>query len=754
MLIFQRSGSSPEPISLFLNYFLAFLIITAGTVCIGQTVHIDTPFLQETHKGFAIGEYNPDANDVRRIISDQNENIWIATKNGVYKKKNGYDHWELITRDQFQGPAYDLCMDDSGTLWMASWCGLLSLRQDEIRHHPQIEGPVGRIWVQQDTVMAFGPKGFWMIHHSMNHRLDINLATSVRNIASDLNGRGLWVSTDVGLYWVLKEKAIKIDPNLLLSAYTKSTEYDPSGSLWVGGLGGITILKDGIKTGTILPDQGLPHAEVTCIRRNPADQTMWIGTKYGISRFKNHQSGYSVLLGRRWLMGNEVRDITFDSSGDAWIATNQGVSKIERQQITLEEKADYFYDRLIKRHIRAPWIAARNHLKVSGDTTSYRSDDDDNDGEYTSNYLAMESFRYAVTGDTLSKIRAQKAFHFLKLLQEVTGTSGFFARTIIPVEWETMHDPNTIFSEKEKAEILIRDPRRKFVPERWRISVDGKWRWKGDTSSDEICGHMFGYFFYYELVADPREKAIVRNHVANILDHLMENDFNLVDLDGHHTRWGVWSPQKLNGDPNWQPEKALNSLELLSFLKFGYYITGLQKYEDAYLNLIKEHNYLDNAEKIKDPDPAFQTYFDIYLAAYLFPALLKEQNPEFKKIYLRHLDQWFTANKVHKSPMVNFLFNYLKGNDIELKASVDFLQKTPLDLVDWPINNGLREDLPMKRFPILEDWQVPLRPANEIRTIRWDKNPYSAVVGNPHEEFEPVFWLLPYWLARYCGLIK
>ena len=42
--------------------------------------------------------------------------------------------------------------------------------------------------------------------------------------------------------------------------------------------------------------------------------------------------------------------------------------------------------------MREPWIVARFRLNVPGDTTTIEADDDDNDGEYTSMYLALESF--------------------------------------------------------------------------------------------------------------------------------------------------------------------------------------------------------------------------------------------------------------------------------------------------------------------------------------------------------------------------
>ena len=60
----------------------------------------------------------------------------------------------------------------------------------------------------------------------------------------------------------------------------------------------------------------------------------------------------------------------------------------------------------------------------------------------------MESFRYAVTKEEDAHIKARKAFNFLKLLQEVTGTDGFFARTIVPSDWTSVHDGNRTYTEQ------------------------------------------------------------------------------------------------------------------------------------------------------------------------------------------------------------------------------------------------------------------------------------------------------------------
>jgi hypothetical protein len=370
-------------------------------------------------------------------------------------------------------------------------------------------------------------------------------------------------------------------------------------------------------------------------------------------------------------------------------------------------------------------------------------------------YLAMESFRYATTKDPVAKERANKAFDFLHYLREVTEIDGFFARTIIPVSWERSHDMDRIYTPQELAEEIINNPRQKAVEKRWHISANGKWKWKGDTSSDELCGHLFGYYCYYTYAADDKEKERVANHFREIMDHLIRNDYNLIGVDGKHTKWGVWSPKMLNHDPEWAPERALNSLELLSYLKFTYHITKDEKYQKEYLKLINEEGYLENTKMLHNTDPAWETYFDIYMALYVYPPLLQyEDDPKIKKEYQDHIDQWFKKNRETKSPLVNFTYNLLSGGSDELENSIFFLKDAPLDLVDWKFDNGKREDLQVVRYPILEDLQVELRPPSEYRTIRWDRNPYHAISGNPAQERDPVYWLLPYWMGRYLELIK
>jgi hypothetical protein len=161
-------------------------------------------------------------------------------------------------------------------------------------------------------------------------------------------------------------------------------------------------------------------------------------------------------------------------------------------------------------------------------------------------------------------------------------------------------------------------------------------------------------------------------------------------------------------------------------------------------------------KEVTRQNPAWLIYFDVVLQAYLYPILIHcEKDPERLKFYKNHLEEWFSKRKDDHNPLINFIYSYCLDKKAELKNSVDFLVDTPLDLVDWPIDHRKREDIQVVRTPVMEDEQVnALQPASIRMTVRWDKNPWTLAGGDPQVEREPVFWLLPYWMGRYLGMIS
>lgn len=713
----------------------------------------DVPFIQETQDAFKISD-NREDNQVRSIAVDHDSNVWIATASGVFKKKSGTRDWEPVISGDDRGPAYSVVVNSNGDVLLGTWNGIYRFSNNRLSKEEGVKPPISVICKYGDGDYALGPNGIWHSDNGKWTEQNYKIARSVRDAMTDDKGN-LWVATDAGLYKCVKGE-VKLFQNTsdLISCYARALAIDPSGKIWTGVMGGVSVRDDNRLLRNITPGEGLPNIFVSCIAQGP-DGVMWVGTEVGVVRFAPDGT-HSLRFSKRWLTSDKVTNVAFDQEGNAWIATDNGVSEIKRKMMTLQDKEKNFYSQLMKKHIRAPWICGSLRLDVPGDTSTWRNSDDDNDGEYTGGYLAMESFRYAVTRSEDARQKARKAFQFLKKLQTITGTDGFFARSIVPADWTRVNDVNRKYTVQQIADEMVRDPRYKPVEQRWRPSADGKWLWKGDTSSDEMDGHMMGYFYYYELAATDSEKVEIRDHVKLIMDYVMKHNFNLVDIDGTHTHWAVWSPDQLNRDPDWASERSINSMELLAYLKLTFHLTGDEKYEKAYRMLIEKEGYLDNMSRLNSKNPAWQIYFDRTMEGYLFPILLKyETDPKLNKFYRKILDEWMVSQTSGENLINNLAYTFAKGEKVNVNQTIEFLRDAPLDLVDWPIDHTLREDVKLVRNPILEDIQVSVLPPASIRaTVRWDKNPWAATQENPSQVREPVFWLWPYWEARYLGIIK
>lgn len=48
---------------------------------------------------------------------------------------------------------------------------------------------------------------------------------------------------------------------------------------------------------------------------------------------------------------------------------------------------------------------------------------------------------------------------------------------------------------------------------------------------------------------------------------------------------------------------------------------------------------------------------------------------------------------------------------------------------------------------------VDVLPANERTQLRWNANPYQLDNSGSSSEMDPGAWLMPYWLARWTGML-
>lgn len=724
-----------------------FTVITPGLL---QAAEPDVPFLQEIHVGYPF-----DQTGTVQITSVAvfDGGVAVGTDAGLFILDAESGNYRRTAGD---AAVFDLDRASDGSLLISDINGLASLRDG--RRTALISGEPVAVTAQREIdgtlhTVALGPGGLWRSTGDGFEQSELPSSQALREAVIDDQGR-VWIATGMGLTQTSPSETRRyLHADEIHSSAVRGVAVADDGRVWAGSFGGISIYADTKPAQHLTPKDGLPTVYVQCLAAGP-DGRMWVGTRHGVARFDGES--WSCRYSRRWLLDDDVRDIAFDTDGTAWIATHAGVSAIRQRQMTLQEKAEYFHEISEARHVRPPGIEEKIVLQTAGDLSTWRPEDTDNDGGYTAMYVVMEAHRFAVTGDPEAKQRARRGFEALRFLEEVTGVPGFFARSVIPPDWDHMRDPNRTYSEKQKLISSVREPRYKPVEVRWRLTEDGKWRWKGDTSSDEVTSHFFAFHYYYDLVADDEEKRRVATLAKRIMDHIIEGGYVFRDVDGEHTRWGVWAPERLNHDPEWQAERGINSVEILSFLKATWHMTGEDRYQQEYLRLLNEQGFDDNVRRAKTFAVAWRTFIDDELLCQAWPALFKyETDPRLRALYRESLDHQFQGARDSRSPYYNYTCAMLLGDERRHDDSIAFLRDCPLDLINWTVDHRWREDIHRARYPVMEQESTSrLLPVSERSVVRWDKNQWMMVGGDGgRTEWSPTFWLLPYWMGRYYGFI-
>jgi hypothetical protein len=493
----------------------------------------------------------------------------------------------------------------------------------------------------------------------------------------------------------------------------------------------------------------LPAGTVKICARESNLSTYWIGANQGAIRhiislrfglrdkapWETNDWAFEYFAGKRWLPDDRVTGIGFEtnSSGNdiTWIETPKGFSRVEYKEMTLAEKSKAFVERVRARHVRHG-LTADSMLQTPGDLSTNRAVSSDNDGLWTQMYVAAEAFRHKVTGEADARTNARQGFEAMLRLEEITGIPGFHARSFIKVG----------------DDIQPQDGE-------WHDTADRKWRWKGDTSSDEIVGHYFGYAVYYDLVADEAEKQKIRGVVTRMTDHILNNNYQLIDVDGKRTRWGWWGPEEIWADPD---ETGLRALHILSHLRVALHITGSPRYEQAYNELISKHRYhlLTRNQKVNYPGRVNHSDDELAFLSY-YPLFNYETDPKLREVYVQSLERSWQVERPERNPLWNFIYAVGSGGkEFDRSEALLTLKQIPMDQISWTVANSHRLDVPIDNLSDRFDRKQALTvlPYDELPMSKWNGNPYRLDGGNGgRSEGDGVYFLLPYWMGHYHKLI-
>lgn len=495
---------------------------------------------------------------------------------------------------------------------------------------------------------------------------------------------------------------------------------------------GLAILR-GMAMNTLDSDQGFPLEDTTCLASGFAGD-LWIGTSTGVIRMVDGQ--YHYFGADHWLPADGVHQIAV-SDKRVFVATSGGIGIIEYRPYTLQKKAAYF-QRLTEKwgHHRMGFV---HKLYWSDQHQQWLREISDNDGGHTAHYLAAMSYKFAVTGAEEDRARAVDAFQAMVWLESITPKPGFVARAI----WSKQGDLGRR-SERGSG----------GLPAKWYDTDDGLWQWKGDTSSDEISGHMYAVSLFHDLVADDQQKQRAAQHVGAIASHIIDNGWVLRDMDGKPTRWGRWDPEYLQR-PYGQISQGLNGLEAQSYMWIAWALTGKPEYKRGLDQLIqwRYHTFTVRQKHAFPPDNIVPWDDELAYRA-LYPALRYTDDEHLRSIYLRSLERSHEMLRFQKLPHFNFVYGALTGNDCQIKESVEHLREWSLDTISHNYRNSHRRDL--KTEPGYRVYTLGTRAISPRESdAKWGSR--SAIVydgGQSSKGVTPaVGWLEDYWMGRYYGFI-
>ena len=477
----------------------------------------------------------------------------------------------------------------------------------------------------------------------------------------------------------------------------------------------------------------LPVADPTVVVGESA-AAVWVGTRRGAIRLGRNDRTRQYFAGLRWLPDDHVTGIGIDG-GSIWIETPRGFSRLQFTPTTLEDKSRTFVERIQARHNR--WgLTADSRLRVAGDVSSNQPISTDNDGLWTAMYVAAEAFRFKVTGAESARSNARAGMQAIMRLESITGIPGFPARSFIK---------NGVDEQPGDGE--------------WHDAADG-WRWKGDTSSDEIVGHYFVYPIYFDLVADAEEKRALSATLGRMTNHILDHGYQLIDVDGQRTRWGWWAPELIWDDPD---ETGLRALHILSHLRVAMHMAenaaALAKCQVAYDTLITTHRYhlLTRNQKVMVPGSINHSDDELAFLSY-YPLLLYEKDPALVAVYRQSLERSWRIERPERNPLWNLIYAAGTGaREFDRAETLRTLYEIPMDTIQWTVTNSHRLDVPVDSAPDRQGRRQALvvLPYDELPMSKWNGNPFNLDGGNGgRTEDDGAYFLLPYWMGRYHGLIE
>ncbi len=704
-----------------------------------QPVYEDLAYWQDkSDYVFADKEMNP---DMKKVFVDRNYVTQIlSTDNGVLRPSETSIVLQRLYRPLRDWNVIDMILYKNEYVYLTdkavisdAWAGKLYVKYDLPDAKVFDGGANFDFLVGSDDKVIYVDKTGKLWDHKLFSGIDLI------DIRYDKDYNGFWILTD-GRLCFFDVKSNKIEKRYEGRGFRAFTLLKNHSELVIATDHGYEVFDKGLNK-VIKSNEKLPCVKLISVAE--IDGRLWFGSENGAFMLKD-DGKFNYYASRRWIPDNEVRFIAKGLDNSILILTSKGLATIQFNLMTLYDKAMVFERQVRQRHTRDGFNCDTYAMSIPGDLSSGTMVDSDNDGLWTSMYLASQLFRYAVTKSPEAYENSIQGFEAMERLHNINPVEGFPSRSY------------------ERTGYILHGR------ENWHKTEDGLWEWKGTTSSDEAIGHYLAFALTAEIIEDEdiKQRAI---HLIDIMtNHILEHDLYFYDVNGKPTQWGRWNPDYVNHFPKSVGDRKLNSSNIIAFLQTAYHFTGKEKYRKKAMELMDKYGYLENLmrpmEEIgktdghplaaelsdawnhSDDEMYFLSYW--YLYPYAF-------NNDLKQKYKEAIRDHWQAERPEKDALWNFCYAMTGADKFDLDESVWWLREFPLDLIDWSVNNSHRKDIELLPPNFRNQTTKEVLPPDERPMYKHNTNMFEIDRnGGGRSEYSGDLYLLPYWMGRYLGVIS
>ena len=696
----------------------------------------DVPFRQAISVKYSLSEDLKTAK-LKKVVVDYNDIVYVLTDKGLYRDYNENE----LSKDLFyrllatKKPVDITVQESTGYLYYLYADEFLTNAHAGTIYKHFSKNQFNKILVNaDDQVLLLGNKKATLFQRTK--KLSDHTLPQGKIVDTYVFNKQFYYLTSDGIYRLDNGKWKEIHKGKDLTAITFTDQ-----NIIVGTKDGYYTIA--INNGKVVTKKNnkLPVPTITVVQQ-VGDQ-LWFGSDNGA--FLKELDQFRYFSGKRWLDTNYVLDISSDGKGNVYLLTKTGLNKVKYITQTLSDKTKKIQDDIRKYHMRIGWV---NEIRYGtpGDMKTAHSEDNDNDGLWTSLYLGSQVFRYMTTGEEIAKRYVWETFENYERLLTVNPLKGFPSRTFA-----------------QRGILNLKDAHA------WRHSQEEEWDWKGTTSTDEYIAYLFVASLMDEfIVKTPEEKQRVADFIDAIMTHIIENDYYFVDVDGKPTRWGRWNPEYVNSYPRSVSDRKLNSAHLIAGLQLAYHLTGKKKYKKEAFKMMDKYGYLENIKapmkemretheykhmgdtmgdswNHSDDEMSFITYY--VLEKYAF-------NEDLRKIYKDVTKEHWEMERPEKDGLWEILTYAVTGN-MDKESLMYFLREFNIDMDRYSTKNSHRKDLEFLPENFRGQTTKKLLYPSEREMVRHNSNPFTLDQGGSGmSRLAGDEYLLPYWMARYYKIIE